>query len=336
VIVIKTATGASHEAQPRRRRPDGGPTLASVLPMTPAPRHPAAPGPTGALDVPALSQPETTVGPAALDIRLGAPAVADGWTWWALDVPLGLDGPPGVLQGGIVTGLTAALAQRIDPHGAPLHAVTARLEAPTLLGHRLVARARPGEDAGVHEVEWWAQGRRLVHSRVELTGVDPLHAVSDLVALADVPLPEPRPDPLYPSCFVCGPGATHPAALHTYPAWVTRETLSIPWVPEAAVAVDGTDRVDPIVVAAALDCPTAWAAIDAVRAQGFVGVLLGTMRLRVAAPVEVADPVRITARLDAIDGRKARARSAVVDSDGRVLAMVEATHLAVRALPEAG
>jgi hypothetical protein len=304
--------------------------------MTSASGDPSAPGPAGTLDVPPLGPPGTIIGPAALGITVSAPVVADGWTWWALDVPLGLDGPPGVLQGGLVTGLTAALAQRIDAFGAPLHAVTARLEAPTLLGHGLVARARPSEETAVHEVEWWAQGRRLVQARVELTGVDPLHAVGDLVALADGPLPEPRPDPLYPSCFVCGPGATHPAALHTYPAWVSPETLSIPWVPDAAVASEGTDHVDPMVIAAALDCPTAWAAIDAVRRAGFVGVLLGTMRLRIAAPVEVADPVRITARLDAIDGRKARARSAIVDSDGRVLAMVDATHLAVRALPEVG
>ncbi len=304
--------------------------------MAALPPDPAVPGPAGAPDVPAPTSSAVTIGPEALGITLGAPVVADGWTWWALDVPHGLDGPPGVLQGGLVTGLTAALAQRIDPHGAPLHAVTARLEAPTPLGARLIARARPSEDAAVHDVEWWARGRRLVQARVELTGPDPLRAVGDLVALADVPLPEARPDPLYPSCFVCGPGATHPAALHTYPAWVTRDTLSVPWVPDAAVAGDGSDLVDPMVVAAALDCPTAWAAMDAVRAQGYARVLLGTMRLRIAAPVEVGDPVRITARLDAIDGRKARARSAVVDSDGRVLAMVEVTHLAVWALPEVG
>jgi hypothetical protein len=264
---------------------------------------------------------------------VSAPVGMDGWTWWAVDVPHGLDGPPGVLQGGFVTGLTAALAQRIDGFGAPLHAVTARLEAPTVLGRRLVARARPTQETAVHEVEWWVDGRRLVHARVEMTGPDPLHALGDLVALADAPLPAAAPDPLYPSCFVCGPAATHPAALHTYPAWVTRETLSIPWVPDERLAVDGTDRVDAMVIAAALDCPTSWAAMDAVRAQGFVGLLLGTMRLRVAAPLEVADPVRITARLDQVDGRKVRARSAVVDSDGRVLAMVEATHLAVHALP---
>jgi hypothetical protein len=285
---------------------------------------------------PSLPTPDERIGPAALGLKIGAAVTADGWTWWALDVPAGLDGPPGVLQGGIVTGLMATLAQRIDAFGAPLHAVTARLEAPTLLGRRLVARARPAADAGVHEVEWWADDRRLVRATVELTGAEGLTSAADLVALAEVPLPPPQPDPLYPTCFVCGPDATHPAALHTYPAWVTRDSVSIPWVPEELVAVDGTDHVDAMVVAAALDCPTAWAAIDAVRSQGYAAVLLGTMRLRVARPVEVLDPVRITARLDSLEGRRARARSAVVDSDGRVLAMVEATHVAVRALPPVG
>jgi hypothetical protein len=284
--------------------------------------------------VPDLPSTRSGIGPRALGITVSGPVVADGWSWMALDVPDGLDGPPGVLQGGIVTGLAAALAQRTDSFGAPLHAVTARLEAPTMLGQRVVARVRPMADVAVHEVEWWAEGRRLVHAEVELTGHEVLRSAADLVALADVPLPPPQPDPLYPSCFVCGQDATHPAALHTYPAWVTRDSLSIPWVPEELLAADGTDHVDAMVVAAALDCPTAWAAIDGVRDAGYLGVLLGTMRLRVAAPLEVLDPVRITARLDGIDGRKARARSAVVDSEGRILAMVDATHLAVRALPE--
>jgi hypothetical protein len=302
--------------------------------MVQRPDPPPNAGPTDVLTVPDLGPPTSPVGPAALGLAVSEPGTADGWVWWALDVPNGLDGPPGVLQGGLVTGLTVALARRVDPFGAPLHAVTARLEAPTLIGSRVVARARPTEETAVHEVEWWSDARRLVHARVELTGADGLHAAGDLVALADVPLPEPRSDQLYSTCFVCGVGATHPAALHTYPAWVTRDSLSIPWVPEELVATDGTTHVDPMVVAGALDCPSAWAAIDAVRAQGYAGVMLGTMRLRVAAAVEIGDPVRITARLDALDGRRARARSAIVDSDGRVLAMVEATHVAVHGLPD--
>jgi hypothetical protein len=292
-----------------------------------------SPLPSPLAGMPALRAPAVPIGPSVLGITVSDPVAADGWHWWALAVPTGLDGPSGVLQGGLVTGLTVALAGRVDRFGAPLHAVTARLEAPTLLGSSVIARARSTGDAGVQEVEWWSGGRRLVHAQVELTGSDGLRAAGDLVALAEVPLGVPAPDPLYPACFVCGPRATHPAALHAYPTWVNRESLSIPWVPDAMLAEDGTDHVALMVVAAALDCPSAWAVMDAVRGQGFAGVLLGTMRLRLAAAVEIADPVRITARLDAVDGRKARARSAVVDSDGRVLAMVEATHIAVPGLP---
>jgi len=60
------------------------------------------------------------------------------------------------------------------------------------------------------------------------------------------------------------------------------------------------------------------------------------MRLQVAAPLEPLDPVRITAQLDAVEGRRLRARSAVVDMEGRVLALVDAQHVAVQALPILG
>jgi predicted thioesterase len=44
--------------------------------------------------------------------------------------------------------------------------------------------------------------------------------------------------------------------------------------------------------------------------------------------------VRIVARLDGLDGRKVRARSAVVDEDGTVYAVASAFHVAVTALPD--
>jgi len=67
-----------------------------------------------------------------------------------------------------------------------------------------------------------------------------------------------------------------------------------------------------------------------------VAVLLGSLRMQVAGTVELLDPVRVTAQLDTAEGRKLRARSAVVDTDGRVLAAFDALHVAVRALPDVG
>ena len=285
-----------------------------------------------------LPAPDRPLGPAGLGVRVGVPVPAeDGAAWVALEVPRGLDGPPGVLQGGLAAGLTVELARSVDRLGAPLHAVSARLEAPTLLGRPVTARIAPGDATGWYDVETWQLGRRLVRATVELTGPDPLDALADLVALAEGDPPEPSPDPLYPTCFVCGMGATHPLALRTPPAFVASDRLSGPWVPDERLADVGDahhlGHVATPVVAAALDCPSAWATVAAARELGKRAVLLGSLRLQVAHPVEVLDPVRVTARLDSVDGRRLRARSAVVDSDGRALAVLDAVHVAVDALP---
>jgi len=292
---------------------------------------PVPPVPSG------LPAPDRPLGPPGLGLRVGA-AVPDPdgiGAWFAVEVPLGLDGPPGVLQGGLAAGLAIDLARLVDPFGAPLHALSARLSAPTMLGVPLAAHVRPGEATGWYAVETWQRGRRLVRATVELTGHDPLGALADLAALAEGPPPRPEPDPLYPTCFVCGSGATHPLALRMLPAYVAPDQLSVPWIPEEGLADPRrADRVAGLVVAAALDCPSAWATVARAKASGYRGVLLGSMRLQVAGDVEVLDPVRVTARLDRADGRKLWARSAVIDTDGRPLAVFDALHVAVRELPE--
>jgi len=281
---------------------------------------------------PELPSPDRPLGPEGLGLRRGAPVLADGWTWTSILAPPGLDGPPGVLQGGLAAGLAVELARTVHHDGAQLHALTSRLEAPTWLGVPFVGRVRPTTTADWYEVETWQDGRRLVTSTVQLTGRGPLQALPDLVALADGPPPPPSPDPMFPSCFVCGEEATHPLALRALPAYVAPDRLSVPWIPDERLGEGG--HVADLVVAAALDCPSTWATIAAARETGYAAVLLGRLHLQVAEGVELLDPVRVTARLDAVDGRKMRARSAVVDTDGRVLAALDAIHLAVRALPD--
>jgi hypothetical protein len=295
-----------------------------------SPETPDVPAPA---DLPAPARP---LGPETLGLRIGE-GVSDArgtGAWFAIEAPEGLDGPPGVLQGGLAAGLSIDVAREIDRFGAPVHALTARLDAPTILGVPFVAHVGPGDATGWYVVTTWQAGRRLVTATVELTGTDPLGAIPDLVALADGTPPEPTPDPLYPTCFVCGTEATHPSALHTPPAFLAPDRLSVPWVPDERLAAPATDRVATLVVAAALDCPSAWATVAHAQAHGFHAVLLGSFRLQLAGDVEVMDPVRVTARMDGADGRKLRARSAVIDSDGRPLAVFDALHLAVRELPE--
>jgi hypothetical protein len=311
--------------------------LASVFLMSDEPSGHIEPTDPASVAPPDLPDPDRPLGPPELGLRVGAAVEAEGWSWLALDAPPGLDGPPGVLQGGLAAGLAIDIARGHDRFGAPLHALSARLEAPTLLGVPFVARVRHGAATGWYDVETWQRGRRLVRATVELTGTDPLNALADLVALADGPPPPPAPDPLYPTCFVCGTAATHPLALRTPPAFVAQDRLSVPWIPDERLAdAAATDEVALMVVSAVLDCPSAWATVSAAKAQGYGAVLLGSMRLQVAGAVDVMDPVRVTALLDAVDGRKLRARSAVVDTDGRALAVLDALHLAVKALPETG
>jgi len=283
---------------------------------------------------PELPEPDLAVGPEGLGLRRSATVVTDGWTWVSLFAPHGLDGPAGVLQGGLAAGLAVELARSVDEHGSPLTALTSRLEGPTRLGSPFIGRIRLTATAGRYEVETWQDGSRLVTSTVQLDGRGTLNAVPDLVALADVPPPRAAPDPAFPSCFVCGDRPTHPLAFRTPPAYVAPDRLSVPWAPDKRLGERG--HVADLVVAAALDCPSAWATIPAAREGGYTAVLLGSLRLQVAGDVGLLDPVRVTAMMDGADGRKLRARSAVVDSEGRALAVLDALHVAVRSMPDIG
>jgi hypothetical protein len=274
---------------------------------------------------PPLSGPDRPLGTEVLGVRAGAAVDHEGWRWCLVAVPSDLDGPPGVLQGGIVTGLSVELARDLHAPGAPLHGATVRLEGPTPLGATVTARARRGERPGTVEVETWHHERRLTHAEVDLTGPASLDLAVDLGALAGQPLPVPSTEQPHPTCFACGGGSPSPLALRLRPGPVRERDIIAPWVPDARFGAE----MGPMVLAAALDCPPAWALLDLQREAGHRHLLLGTMHLRSAAPVLAGDPVLVTAIADGRDGRKLYARSAIVDTDGRVLAMVSVIDIAV-------
>lgn len=273
------------------------------------------------------------LGPPALGFALGTDArIEDGWVVREVTIPDGLDGPPGILQGGYAAGLLASIARSADTFGAPLTGIEARLHAPTPLGRLLVARIRAAGGVARTEVEVLDDGRRLVSGTVELAGHEPAPLGLDLLELAAVPLPEASPQQEYPTCVVCGPEPRHRTGLRLHPRYGPAGTIVQPWVPDEQLGADGV--VDPLVVAAVLDCPTVWAAIDPLRDAGYLGALLAGFRVVHHLDVPLGEPVRIVARCDGIDGRKVRARAAVVDEDGTVYAVASAFHVAVTALPD--
>lgn len=273
-------------------------------------------------------------GPTALGLALGADTSVDaeGWLVREMTAAPGLDGPPGILQGGLAAGVGGVIARLADRFGAPLTGVRARLHAPTPLGAPVQARVRADDGPARYRFETRRDGQLLTSGEVELAGHDPAPVGLDLLALATVPLPAPQPQHEYPTCFVCGPQPRHPQGLRMHPRPAGGGTIVAPWIPAAAL---GTGRVvDPVIVAAVLDCPTVWAAIEPIRAQGAVGALLAGFEVHHHHDVPVEEPLRVVARFDAMDGRKIRARSAVIDEDGTCYALASALHIAVTQIPE--
>lgn len=274
-------------------------------------------------------------GPPALGMEVGADAdVTDGWLVRSFRAAPGLDGPRGILQGGLASTVPVVAARLGDRFGAPLTRVDSRLHAPTPLGRDLQLALRPGS-GGVahHEVQLRDGDQLLVSGEVELAGHDPAPQVADLAELAHVPLPPQEPVDLYPDCWVCGASATHP---HAQRCTVGRhgEAVVVPWLAEVDLATDPDGLlVDPLVIGAVLDCPGVWTAIPALTADGWAGCLLAGYHLRVFADAVALEPSRLVARLDGIDGRKVRVRSALVDEEGVVQAMASAVHVAVREVP---
>lgn len=276
--------------------------------------------------------PQTTLpaGPPRLGLGIGADAdVAGGVVRRGLATPPDLHGPTGVLQGGLAAGVLAEAARLADRFGAPLTSIDARLRRPTPLGADLAVEVRQTA-AARFEVRTLDGGDELVTGTVEFAGHDPVPRVADLVELGRVPLPVSEAQDRFPDCWVCGPD--HPDGLHLLPAWHGPGAVSIPWIPDDSLA-DDRGRLHPLVAAAVLDCPTVWAARRAWQGRGFEGALLAGYHLGAFADAPVGEPLRVVARFDSADGRKLRARSALVDEDGIVYAVASCLHVAVREVP---
>jgi predicted thioesterase len=240
-----------------------------------------------------------------------------------------LNGPPAVVQGGIAAGMLLAAARSVDRFGAPVTSIDARLMAPTPTDTGVQAFVSRVAGA-TYEVETRIDGRELVAGTVELAGHDPIPRIADMMHLATVPLPEPQPQYAAPDCWVCGPDNPH--GLHLHPAWTPDGAIVQGFIVEEELA-DPNGVLDPLVVAALLDCPTVWCAQRHLDSISMRGAVLAGFHVRYFAEVPVGEPIRIVATMDEADGRKIRARSAILDEDGTVYAMASAFQYAVPDMP---
>jgi hypothetical protein len=222
-------------------------------------------------------------------------------------------GPPDSAQGGYACGL---LAERLDAPGAAVS-----LRAPPPLGRPL--EISQGEDGSVRMHE----GELLL---AEATPADPLLDVPGPVspreaqaASAACPWAERHP---FPECFGCGPERSREEAVAIQMGPVAgEEVFAAPWTPLADFA--GEDgAVAPLFVWAALDCPTAAAAV----LTGTSPSVLGRLEARLLAPVRPGVSHTVVAWLVGHEGRKHRGAAAIHAPDGELCAYAEGLWIELR------
>ena len=231
-------------------------------------------------------------------------------------------GPPRSANGGYACGLLAAYIEG---------SAEITLLAPPPLGEPLcIVTGEHGVELRQHE-KTLARGRTVSIDLGEIPIVGFCEAHD---ATRRLPYDESR-HPL-PTCFVCGPYRTEgdglriiPSPLPARPADKTG-TLAAPWVPTVNLASED-GAVASEFIWAALDCPTGFAAAGA-RHLGMTGseaILLGRMSAASERRPDPGDRCAIVAWPTGRDGRKLFANSALLNSQGELLAAAQTTWIVV-------
>lgn len=216
-------------------------------------------------------------------------------------------GPPHSANGGYACGVVAALAD--EP-------VTVSLRVPPPLEQPMDARTQDGGHVRVHD-----RGTLVAEAvpaepvDVEIPAVVGLEAAR--VASEHFVGFDQHP---FPTCWTCGPDRPAGDGLRIFAgpvdaAGAETDLVAAVWTPDADVdAGDGT-VLDPHVWAA-LDCPSYFGAVRDEPA------LLARLTADLCAPVRVGEPYVVLGWTAApAEGRKRHGGSAVLDADGRPLAV---------------
>lgn len=131
----------------------------------------------------------------------------------------------------------------------------------------------------------------------------------------------------FPTCFTCGPDRADGDGLRLFPGKVDRPEPMIawPWTPDPSLPrEDG--GLDPLILWAALDCPSGWATYYSRDPHPHV---LGSLATRIERLPEPGEPTITAGWPISDDGRKERSASAIWSADGELLAVGAATWIAL-------
>lgn len=131
----------------------------------------------------------------------------------------------------------------------------------------------------------------------------------------------------YPGCFVCGPAHPHGLQIQVGAIPDHETVAAATFTPDDSLpSVDGALR--PEVVWAALDCPSFVPSL-----WSDDPVLMGRLTAELLAPVPIGEEVVAVAWETGRDGRKLHSASALIDSDGQMLARARALWFRVQTKP---
>lgn len=127
-----------------------------------------------------------------------------------------------------------------------------------------------------------------------------------------------------PTCFVCGPQRKPQDGLRIFPGAIEgAPVFAAPWNPDSTLD-DGSGKVRPEFMWAALDCPgyfaTAYPAL----------ALLGELAVRVERRLRIDEPCVVVGWSIDRDGRKHRAGTALFADDGERCAVATATWIELK------
>jgi hypothetical protein len=137
----------------------------------------------------------------------------------------------------------------------------------------------------------------------------------------------------FPTCFVCGPDRARGDGLRIFAgriagrAEASGELVAAPWIADASLT-DGTGKVRPEFICAALDCPGYFAA----RADG-TPMLLGEFRAHIDRCVRIDEPCVIIGWMLSASGRKCEVGTALIGEDGEPCARARGLWIEPRPVP---
>jgi hypothetical protein len=254
--------------------------------------------------------------------RASAPA---GTTTTGLVIAPRFCGPPGIGNGGYVSGMVAAYLEgpaevtlrRPASLGTPLTVDRDAAGVRVLDGDALIAEAKAAADRSAD----------LLAELPEPVPVEAARGAGASSRLRRRPAEHP-----FPGCFVCGARADGLGIMvGRVPG---RDLLADAWTPAAEFA-DADGRVRPEFVSAALDCPGGFTAFgrperDSGAADAGALYLLGRFTVRHLGPVIAGVPHAVVGWRLELDRRKLLAGSALFNADGQPVGIAHAVWIRLR------